>query len=163
MAFLSIKIEGLTHAQRRFARAGDQTPGRIRDAMANSVLVVRGLIVRYSPRNFGTLQSKYVGSVRMGPAGIIGKVASPLVQAPVLELGRRAGARMPPLDAIAFWAMRKFGIDEDAAGDAAFPIARAIALRGFKGHPHGWQMAKRATREGRPKVIEIFRRVLRAV
>jgi hypothetical protein len=45
----------------------------------------------------------------------------------VVHEGRRAGARMPPVDVIRAWAQRH-GIDPGAA----FPIARAIGRRGTR-------------------------------
>ncbi len=49
----------------------------------------------------------------------------------VIEGGRRAGARRPPLGVIQRWAMRKMGLSEEDAKQAAFPIASAIARRGL--------------------------------
>jgi len=47
--------------------------------------------------------------------------------APFVEGGRRAGARMPPREAILPWVLRK-----GLPASAAWPIARAIARRGIK-------------------------------
>lgn len=51
----------------------------------------------------------------------------------VIELGRRAGRKLPPLEQVARWAQRKMGLSEKDARAAAFPIARAIAKRGLRG------------------------------
>lgn len=51
--------------------------------------------------------------------------------AAVIEHGRRAGGRGPPLAAIRDWAMRRLGLSPEQAARAAFPIARAIAARGL--------------------------------
>lgn len=73
--------------------------------------------------------------------------------AAVIEKGRRAGSRMPPLEAIERWVLRrlrtkagtykrgkragqeklrKFGADEDLMKAVALQIARAIARRGLR-------------------------------
>lgn len=52
--------------------------------------------------------------------------------APNVEQGRGAGKRMPPRDAIAKWAMVKFGVTPSHAKRIAFPIARAIGRRGLR-------------------------------
>lgn len=53
-----------------------------------------------------------------------------------VEMGRRAGARMPPVDAIEGWVRRK-GIDTDPATSrsTAFAIARAIGMKGIPERP----------------------------
>ena len=55
---------------------------------------------------------------------------------PVIEHGRRVGARQPPfkvpLDVIARWAQRRLGLSYEEAKRAAYPIARAISKRGLK-------------------------------
>lgn len=56
------------------------------------------------------------------------KVRTATGTARVIEFGRHAGKRQPPVDAIAAWAERR-----GLAAEAAFPIARAIARRGIKG------------------------------
>jgi hypothetical protein len=55
--------------------------------------------------------------------------------AAVIELGRRAGAAMPPLDAIAGWVRRKhLARGKKEINDVAFAVARAISRRGLPGH-----------------------------
>jgi len=76
----------------------------------------------------------------MIPGGAIVSVDAP--HAPVMEYGRRAGSRMPPVDAIADWVRRK-GLAgapragkrsaasyESAIRGIAFVIARSIAQKG---------------------------------
>ena len=53
--------------------------------------------------------------------------------APIVEDGRRAGARRPPLPVIERWAKRKLALTSAEAKDAAFPISMAIAKRGIPG------------------------------
>ena len=53
------------------------------------------------------------------------------LHAAIVELGRRPGARMPPLDAIARWAQRRLGLSYAEARARAFLNARAIQRRGL--------------------------------
>lgn len=52
----------------------------------------------------------------------------------IMELGRKPGSKMPPIDAILEWVDRK-GIDKDPATQrsTAFLIARSIAVKGIEG------------------------------
>lgn len=67
--------------------------------------------------------------------------------APIIEEGRRPGARMPPPAVIERWAKRKLALSPDEAAAAAFPIARAIAARGIPG--------KHLLREARPVLVQV--------
>ncbi len=51
--------------------------------------------------------------------------------AAIIELGRRAGARRPPAEAIAHWAQRRLGVSKDEARRLAFQVSRAIGQRGL--------------------------------
>lgn len=53
--------------------------------------------------------------------------------ASVVEYGRRAGSRMPPIQPIAEWARRRLGLSSKEARAAAFGIAASIKRRGIKG------------------------------
>jgi hypothetical protein len=50
----------------------------------------------------------------------------------VIEYGRRAGARRPPVDALVPWVRDRFGLRGAAARGMAFVIARKIGERGIK-------------------------------
>lgn len=63
------------------------------------------------------------------PNGVL--VTNSVPYAPVVEYGRRAGARQPPLRVIEQWARRRLRLNAKEAKAAAYPIARAIAKRGL--------------------------------
>lgn len=73
----------------------------------------------------GTVRGVFVGNTRE--------------YAPTIDYGRRAGARLPPIDAIARWATKKFGITYEEAKERAWPIAQNIKRRGLqpRGVLHG--------------------------
>jgi hypothetical protein len=49
----------------------------------------------------------------------------------VIENGRRKGARMPPTQPIALWAVRKLGLSTGEAQRVAWVIARGISRKGI--------------------------------
>lgn len=77
---------------------------------------------REAPRDLGLLARSIVTSVDENEV----RVFSPLAYAAPMELGRRAGARMPPPDALEGWAQRH-GFSN------TFVLARSIARQGIQG------------------------------
>ncbi len=67
------------------------------------------------------------------PDGLVGRAGTNAEHGPVVEFGRRAGAKMPPVAEIRDWAKRKGIKDYDRA---AFLIARAIKKRGIPAAPY---------------------------
>lgn len=115
----------------RLEGARERMPSLMSDTLLAAATLARGRIAEKAPVNTGALRSSFVASLRPGPnpAGI---VATPLVYAPVMEYGRTAGSRMPPVGPIALWAQRVLGLTEEEAQEVAWPMARAIARRGTK-------------------------------
>jgi hypothetical protein len=66
---------------------------------------------------------------------------------PIIEEGRRPGARPPPSAVIERWAKRKLALSDSEAKAAAFPIARAIGKRGIAG--------KHLLRDALPALIQL--------
>ena len=64
---------------------------------------------------------------------ILGVVGTPIRYAWPVELGRRPGGRMPPVEPIADWAVAQLGIEREEARGVAFAIARKIAREGTEG------------------------------
>ncbi len=60
-------------------------------------------------------------------------IVNEMVYSGVIEGGRRAGARQPPLPAIQAWVHRKLGVSAAEERSVAFVIARAIGRRGIQG------------------------------
>ena len=88
---------------------------------------------RRAPTDEGALRAAIRPAVRLA-----GDTASPLVSinlpyAANVELGRRPGARMPPVGALVGWVQRKLGVSAKAARGVAFAVARKIARRGIRG------------------------------
>lgn len=79
------------------------------------------------------LRGSIAGEVKAFGRSVAGIVGTPLEYGEVVELGRRPGKRMPPVDPIALWARRKLGVPENKAKSVGFAIARKIAVEGFEG------------------------------
>ena len=97
---------------------------------------LEALVVRATPTGVGGeagLRGSIAGEVaRMGKT-VMGTVGTPLEYGQVVELGRRPGKAMPPVDPIALWARRKLGVSEEESKGVGFAIARKIAIKGFEG------------------------------
>lgn len=52
--------------------------------------------------------------------------------APVIEDGRRPGAKQPPVDALVPWVRRKLHVTKQEAKGIAYVVARAIGKRGLR-------------------------------
>lgn len=61
----------------------------------------------------------------------------------VVELGRRAGARMPPQSPIVKWLMVKKGLSKEEASRAAFMVRYTISKRGLPARLHWSRNAMR--------------------
>lgn len=137
-------------------RLDPETWGRkVTGAMNESLGYLRGLVIARTPVDRGYLRGNLFTGLSGTPVTQLeGRVfPGPAVKeyAPVVEFGRQPGGRFPPIDVIAEWMQRK-GI----TGVTPFVIARAIAVKGTRGH----FMFRDATEEGRPVVLRIFRRSL---
>jgi len=90
---------------------------------------------------------------------LVGSVGSPTPYAPPIEHGRKPG-RMPPVDAIKFWVIRKLQIPEEKAEGVAWAIAKSIAKRGFSPEgdvgPKGAKMFEEGLKASEQYIIQLF-------
>lgn len=100
-------------------------------------LLGQRLVVQGAPRGVAAGSGGLRGSIYTELRGTPGQrsqlISSPLIYAPIVELGRRPGQRMPPAAPILLWTRRKLGLSGSGAVHAAFLIARKIARRGTQG------------------------------
>lgn len=101
-------------------------------AMNQSVMTLVAAIKPLTPIYRGALRNSIDSEVkRIGVGSIMGRVGSTLKSEEypaVMEFGRKAGAKMPPVEPIERWAHLKLGVD-----GLGFIIARSIAAKGIKG------------------------------
>ena len=123
-------------------------------AMRKSLDVLEDAIVQRTPVNTGMLRAGTSKEQFMVGSILRGQVVNPVSYAFPVETGRAAG-RMPPVDAIKQWVIRK-GIASGAEADsAAFLIARSIGRRGTKGA----QMFEKGFDASLPRIISLFEQV----
>lgn len=65
--------------------------------------------------------------------GVVGVVGTSLRYAVPVELGRRPGQRMPPVQALQDWAEVRLGVSSEESRGVAWAIARRIAVEGTEG------------------------------
>lgn len=131
----------------RLAAMPQVTEREVRRALTASLLLIAADARRGAPqdtRRLGaSISSRVVGTFptlegRIGPSVLYG--------APV-EFGRRAGARMPPVDALMGWVRRHWGGSPSLVRQRAFVLARSIQRRGIRPQPY-MQPALEKNRQG---------------
>ena len=148
---ITVQITGIAAAMKKFSP--EELDKRKVAAMNESLAMLKGMVQERTPVDRGILRGSIFTELRGEPANLRGIVApGPATKeyAPVMELGRKPGGKMPPVSAIAAWAHRK-GIMI-----SAFVLARSIARKGIKGH----FMFRDAARKGKGRVLAIWKKHL---
>ncbi len=138
---VTIKPRSLRALQRRLNPDTILEP--VQDGITTLGLLVERRARQGAPRDIGDLQR----SIMTETKPLFARVHSNLVYHPVMELGRRPGARMPPPAALADWARRK------GFTGSLFVLARSIARRGIKGRFY-MRAAAKAGRTALPKILD---------
>jgi hypothetical protein len=129
-------------------------------AMESALQFVEKQVAARTPVNEGFLRGSINHLILSYFPDIIGEVTTPMDYAIVIERGRKPGSRMPPIDAIQQWAVRKLGLSPDEAASAAWGIAKSIAKHGFseKGEvgPRGKRMFEEGFEVSKPYVNTLF-------
>ena len=98
-------------------------------AMMTALMWIQGDAVREAPAHQGNLRNSIQIDGGSSFPNAEGRVFSTLAHAPVMELGRRPGARPPPSAALERWGQLVLG--ESGLG---FILARSIGKKGIEGH-----------------------------
>lgn len=158
---IRISITGLDKIDNAKGSAGKVLTAALDEAV---MFLVREIKLR-TPQGVSGAQGGLLGSIQSDVEGrgsplARGVIASNSQYGLVVEKGRRAGAAMPPREALVEWIAQKFGVDEDQARKLSWPVARAIAKKGtIKRFGYdGARMFERAVDENLPALREIFRR-----
>ncbi len=125
------KAEWEAFAQ-KLGSASEPLNRHMKNAMDGSLDYLLALITAETPVNTGALRQSFAKNITGQAMDMIGEVATPLIYGWPVEAGRAAG-RMPPIDAIEYWVIRKGIASADEAHSVAFLIARAIGRHGTKG------------------------------
>ena len=121
-------------------------------AMESSLQLLEGQVKTRTPVNVGKLRDSIGHSIISQFPNLIGQVGTPLVYGIVMEEGRKPGARMPPVDAIKLWVVRKLGIPADEAEGVAWAVAKSIAKKGIEGK----HMFKEGLEVSEPHINTLF-------
>ena len=121
-------------------------------AMRAALQFLEGQVASRTPVNTGQLRASITHEIINPWPNLIGQVGSPKEYAIVMEFGRRPGARMPPVDAIQYWVVRKLGIPTEEAESVAWAIAKHIARHGIEGH----YMFKEGLEFSEPYINQLF-------
>jgi HK97 gp10 family phage protein len=126
---IKIKVLGAEEIEKSFAESSKVIVGKLNEAIRKSTEVIKQNISRRAPVFEGTLK-RSIKAQTFNLKGEVGIAPASEKYGYVQEYGRRAGSRMPPVNALKPWARIKLG-DEDLA----FPLARSIARKGTKPQP----------------------------
>lgn len=109
-------------------------------------------------------------AMRLGEASASIRVYNDAPYSGVIELGRRAGRKMPwvrdtPLESqpIYLWCIRQLGMTADEAARAARPIAWSIKRKGIKGKRVMADVLRRLAEDGAKEVNKALARAIRTV
>jgi len=130
---LDIELQGLADVAADVEGYPQSVSHELTVAMESSLSFLKGQVTVRTPVNTGKLRASITHSITSQFPNLIGVVGSPLPYAPVMEEGRRPGAKMPPVGAIQHWVIRKLGIRGKEGRAIAWLIARSIAKKGIEG------------------------------
>jgi len=148
---LTIELKGVKELLTKMALMREMRP--LRDLLTKAGLLGQRTAREGAPHDTRTLAR----SIALDVQPFAARVYTPLNYAPVMEYGRRAGAKMPPPHVLSGWA-RRHGIPQSAL----FVIARAIGRRGIKGR-FFMAKAKQTVEAALPSMLNEMARKLEAI
>jgi hypothetical protein len=119
-----------------------------------------GHVASRTPVNEAKLRNSIQQSNVSPWPNLVGRVNTPQPYGIVIERGRAPDSNMPPVDAIAQWAVRKLQLSPEEAEGAAWAIAKSIAKHGFsdKGDTgrEGAKMFEEGLEAAEPQINQLF-------
>lgn len=137
---------------------------QLRRALTASLLLIEVTAKQLVPQDTRRLSGSITHEITGTFPQLVGRVGPSVNYGVFVEFGRRAGARMPPVDALIGWVRRHWGNAplprrgerrQAALRARAFLVARAIARRGIPPRPY----LAPAYRRNRAAIDAIFARV----
>jgi hypothetical protein len=101
-----------------------------------------GKVVEKTPVNTGALRNSIQTEIDVSEREVTGRILTNIEYAIPVEFGTLP--HFPPIDALEYWARRKFQLSAEEARDVAWRVARKIARKGTEGH----HMFKKGLEEG---------------
>jgi len=128
----TVRIEGLDELRRRFAESPELMERETRRALRVSIDHIEEQVAGRTPVNIGALRGSIATEIRGNQMNLRGIVGTPLIYGLPVEMGREPG-KMPPVDAIEYWVIRKGIASPPESRSVAFLIARAIGAGTSRG------------------------------
>lgn len=126
---LTVEVVGLDRLERGLGAAPAALDAATRRQLIAAGLLVEGTARRLAPRDTARLQGSITSRVTEEAGGMVARIGPSVAYGIVMERGRRPGARMPPVAALAGWARRHGGLNP-------YLVARAIQRKGIKARPY---------------------------
>lgn len=125
----------------RLNRAPEVMATELRRAMQASLLLVEADARSNASRDTGRLAGSISSSIQGDGLQLVGTVGPSVQYGRFVEFGRRAGARMPPVNALIPWVQRHFHAPRERVTattlrSEAYALARSIARRGIPPQPY---------------------------
>lgn len=140
---MSIDVTEIIEQAARFSGSAEIIADEMDIAMDVSLDLIEEQVIVRTPVNLGHLRGSIDKTIYGEPPSFRGEVFTPLLYGIVVERGRRAGAKAPPIAPIMLWVRRKQIVFTRvlksgktvplSIESTAFLIARAIGRRGIKG------------------------------
>lgn len=130
---LDIDLSGLEEVTADMAGFPTLLGREMTTAMDAGLQFLKGQIKVRTPVNEGKLKGSINHQIISPFPNLAGLVGSPLPYSIVVEKGRRPGQRMPPVDALAIWAIRVLGVSREESQRVGWAIAKHIAKHGTEG------------------------------
>ncbi len=142
---------------RRLQRTPEQMERDMRRALQASLLMLEADARRMAPQDTRRLAGSIAPEISGAYPNLVGRVGPTVRYGATMEFGRRAGAKMPPVDALLGWVRRHWrpafigplprgqlrprraappGVGETQLRSRAFALARAIQRRGIQPRPY---------------------------
>lgn len=147
----TVEIQGLSETIAALGKYDATAQKELVNAMTESVKAIAWSARNKAPYYQGNLAGSMTSRVIGTGSYIIGEVysdAQPAIYPLVMEYGRRAGAKPPPVAAIRPWVADVLG-DESLA----YVVARSIGIKGIKPH----YFLRKAYRENAAAILGVFR------
>lgn len=136
---MKVELQGIQALLQRMANLQKFQP--LKKLLGDAALIAQREARQQAPQDTRTLARSIAIDVQL----FMARVYTQLAYAPVMEYGRRAGAKPPPPEALAGWARRHH------FGGSLFVLARAIGRRGIKGR-FFMKKAEAAMRQSIPRL-----------
>jgi hypothetical protein len=127
----------------RLQRTPEEFERQMRQTLQASLLLIEADARTGAPQDTRRLSGSINNRITGAYPSLVGEVGPSVRYGRFVEFGRRAGARMPPVDALIGWVARHWhpiqerrrGVSRNVLRAEAFVLARAIQRRGIPARP----------------------------